>query len=53
MFSITVNACLERLQPLVKYGDQGLEWNVSPNSNHPIEKLFCSLEFCPLEQSEE
>jgi hypothetical protein len=35
----------------VKYGHQGLEWNVSQNSNHPIEKPFCSLEFCPLEQS--
>jgi hypothetical protein len=29
----------------------GLRWSLSQNSNHPIEKLFCSLEFCPLEQS--
>jgi hypothetical protein len=50
IFSITVNACLEPLHSLVKCDHYGLEWNVSQNSNHPIEKLFCSLEFCPLEQ---
>jgi hypothetical protein len=29
IFSITVNTCLEPLQPLVKCDRQGLEWNVS------------------------
>jgi hypothetical protein len=34
----------------VECGHQGVEWNVSQNSNHSIEKLFCSLEFRPLER---
>jgi hypothetical protein len=38
------------LQPLLKCDHQGLGWNVSQNSNQPIKKFFCGLEFCPLEQ---
>jgi hypothetical protein len=48
IFSVAVNARLEPLEPLVKCDHQSLEWNVNQNSNHPIEKLFCSLEFCRL-----
>jgi hypothetical protein len=45
---MSINTYLKPLHPLVKYGHQCLERNVTQNLNHRLKNLFCSLRFCSL-----